>query len=544
MQNVKAFLKKYWIGVVAILLIIAVVLSSVEIYKEEVLNIDPDIEYVEKSALNFCAERIDTLNPLVSQSEDVYYISKLIYDPLFDFDENMGVTPCLVDSYTVNTEKASIKIKLKSGIKWHDGSKLTASDVKFTVDAIKQVGSKSPYYDKASKIMTIVANGNRELTIYFNNNYNCSLDVLTFPIVSDAGYSSAYNFAKDTENFKPIGTGMYQYQSYNYLKHLKLKPNKDYFGEVAEKKIKISIIPDSEKAEGLMEIEEVCCYIDRDTDRRAIVKDKNLTMYDITSNQVEFLVFNTKKAYWNKKDVRQAAAYAIDTEKILETSYASDAVACDTIYFPNFLGVEDTGTSYTFEPEKAEQMLSAAGLSDTNGDGYLEDPYGNTLTVTILAKKSNTQRVTAAKLIADDLQDVGLKCTVSQLSGSAYKSAMSSGKFDILIAGYEVEETFDLRELFNGKNAWGYYGYTLYDKARQLERLYDTDELKEKYQELKEALLDEMPYYALCYKKMGLIGASGFEAEKLPTFNNIYKNCNTWTWKVEKKTEESDSESE
>ena len=53
-----------------------------------------------------------------------------------------------------------------------------------------------------------------------------------------------------------------------------------------------------------------------------------------------------------------------------------------------------------------------------------------------------------------------------------------------------------------------------------------------------------MPYYALCYKKMGLIGASGFEAEKLPTFNNIYKNCNTWTWKVEKKTEESDSESE
>jgi len=88
-----------------------------------------------------------------------------------------------------------------------------------------------------------------------------------------------------------------------------------------------------------------------------------------------------------------------------------------------------------------------------------------------------------------------------------------------------------LREFFNGKNAWGYYNADLFTKSRELERLYDADTQKEKYSELKDALQDEMPYYALCYKKMGLIGISGFTAEKLPMFNDIYKNCDTWSWK-------------
>lgn len=81
------FMKKYWIGVVIIILIFAVILSSVEIYKEEVLNIDPSIEYIEQDTLFLSSETIDTLNPVISQSEDVYYISKLIYDGLYDYDE-------------------------------------------------------------------------------------------------------------------------------------------------------------------------------------------------------------------------------------------------------------------------------------------------------------------------------------------------------------------------------------------------------------------------------------------------------------------------
>ena len=94
-----------------------------------------------------------------------------------------------------------------------------------------------------------------------------------------------------------------------------------------------------------------------------------------------------------------------------------------------------------------------------------------------------------------------------------------------------MEETYDLREFFNGKNDWGYYNAELLTKSRELERLYTEEKQQQKYTQMKDALLDEMPYYALCYKKMGLVGITTFTADKLPTFNNIYKNCNTWSWK-------------
>ncbi len=151
-DKITDFLKNYWAGILIIILVIAVVTSSVEIYKEEVLNIDPSIEYVEQKTVFLSSGEIDTLNPVISQSEDTYYLSKLIYSSLFNFDENLNAVPELASEYKVDTEKAYIEITLKKGVKWHDGSSLTASDVAFTVSAMRSAGSKCPYYNKIKKI--------------------------------------------------------------------------------------------------------------------------------------------------------------------------------------------------------------------------------------------------------------------------------------------------------------------------------------------------------------------------------------------------------
>ena len=95
-SKITDFFKRYWMGVVIIILVVAVMASSVEIYREEVLNIDPTIEYIEQKTLFLSAEEIDTLNPVISGSEDTYYLSKLIYSSLFNFDENLNVVPELV----------------------------------------------------------------------------------------------------------------------------------------------------------------------------------------------------------------------------------------------------------------------------------------------------------------------------------------------------------------------------------------------------------------------------------------------------------------
>lgn len=536
------FMKKYWIGVVIIILIFAVILSSVEIYKEEVLNIDPSIEYIEQDTLFLSSETIDTLNPVISQSEDVYYISKLIYDGLYDYDENMSVIPRLASEYTINTEKAFIEVTLKDGIKWHNGNNLKASDVVFTINAMKAAGSKCPYYNKISRIHSAFMRSKNVVAIYFNNNYNCSLDDLVFPIVPSSQYSGTGAFVAAKDDFRPIGTGQYKYNSYNKKKQLELIPNDNYFGTAAEKNITVTLLPDRDLAANMMEIDSVSCYVDSAANRKSIALDRGYQIFDIPSNKVEFLVFNTSSAYLSKKNMRKALAYGIDTKKILEGAYMGDGILTDTIYYPNFMGVKDTLSEYSYDIKKSQQMLSQMGWKDINGDGVLEDKDGKRYTLEVLTCKDNATRSSAAHIIKNNLELLGLKTEVISLPASEYIRAIRAKDFDILITGYTIEESYDLRSFFNGKNEWGYTNYGLSTKAAELDRLYTPQQYTEKYKELKDLLLDELPYYTLCYKKMSLIGTSTFEADKMPMFNNIYKNCDTWRWTLTEEKNNEDNE--
>lgn len=526
------FLKKYWVGVLAVVLVIGVIVSGVEIYKEEVLNIDPDFEYKEQATVYLSSENIDTLNPVISQSADVYYLSKLIYNSLFDFDEQLNVVPQLAEEYTIDTEKAYIEIKIKNGIKWHDGKKLTASDVAFTVSVMRAAGTNCPYYNKIKKINSAFVKGKDTVAIYFNNNYDCSLDDLTFPIIPSSQYSTAGSFAAAKDGFKPIGTGQYKYKSYNRKKQLKLTKNENYFGTKAEKNITVTLLPDRELAANMMEINSVTCYLDSSANRKASASDRGYQIYDFPSNNVEFIVFNTKSSILSHKDMRKALAYGIDENKILDSAYMGDGILTDTIYYPNFLGVSDTLKEYSYDIKKAENLLSQLGYRDSNGDGKREDLQGEEITLKILVDKKNATRNSAAQIMKNNFDTLGIESSVVSLSDSEYTRAIKNKDFDILITGYTIEESYDLRSFFNGKNDWGYYNYDLFMKSRELDRLYTPEEYKAKYSELKKALQEELPYYPLCYKKMSIIGVDTFEAEKMPMFNNIYKNCHTWSWSI------------
>jgi len=176
-------LKKHWIPVAAVLVVLLVVFSLGGIYKDEVLEEGNEIKLEKGEGLHLAAGKIDTLNPIISGSEDTYYLSKLVYGGLFEYTEQFGVKPDLISSYSVDTEKGKINIKLNTGIKWHDGKYLSAKDVKFTINAIKTFGAKGVYYEKVSKIKSVSTKGKDEVTIVFTDVNNCSLDNLVFPIV-------------------------------------------------------------------------------------------------------------------------------------------------------------------------------------------------------------------------------------------------------------------------------------------------------------------------------------------------------------------------
>ena len=101
-----------------------------------------------------------------------------------------------------------------------------------------------------------------------------------------------------------------------------------------------------------------------------------------------------------------------------------------------------------------------------------------------------------------------------------YNKLIEEKDFDILLTGYEMEGSYDLRSFFDGANTWGYENQEILEKVRELDRLHTSEEYTSIYAEIKDMLADEAQYYTLCYKKMGLIGVDTFEAKELPVFND------------------------
>ena len=156
----------------------------------------------------------DTLNPLLTRSRDMINFFGLIYEGLFEYDQNMKPRPCLVESWEVEEEGRLWRFHLRKGVKFHDGSLLTGEDVVFSFIVLQQ-GNLDSFFQKG-----LASNDNIQkievdlfdvhtVNVYLETPINNMPDIMTFPILPKKIYQSDVYMMerKDDMNFIPIGTG-------------------------------------------------------------------------------------------------------------------------------------------------------------------------------------------------------------------------------------------------------------------------------------------------------------------------------------------------
>ncbi len=519
------FLHRNIIIIIIAVVVIAGGLSTIAIVRGDAAPSTEETETVTYEKMNkiyLAMDRVETLNPLASKDSDVYYISQLLYSSLFRLDANLGVKSQVVKSYSTNAEEGSVSLKLRKDVKFSDGSSLTTNDVRATVNAILRIGSDGPYYEYVSKIDSVMISDTYSMTVYFEDPADAALDNLVFPIISAMNY--------DTGSDRVIGSGPYAISGYDSTKYLNLNPNKYYYGQKPENKLRFKILPDKDRTLGLMTMEAVTAYVSRDQDADAAAEDKDLNAQKISSAELEYLGFNFKNKILAKKEVRQAIAKAIDVESLIHDNYGGCGVASDSIYFPGFLGTENKGDTYGQDLKGASDLLAAAGYRDVNEDGILEDDEGKHVSMTILVNANNGNREDTAESIAAALKEIGIDTKVKSLGWQSYKTAVSEGKFDLYLGGYKFDKKFDLRQLFRKNNPLGYKNTTVQSYVNEMETCLSRKKQKVLYEKLKPVLADELPYYCLCYKTYAFITVPRFTSESTPTFFDVYRGCKNWSW--------------
>ena len=407
--------------------------------------------------------------------------------------------------------------KLREGVKFHDGSELTAEDVVASMIAAQSepnVANFTKDYTAVEAtdkyVVTITTDG-------FTSNLLYSLANHANFILPKALLESGHDF-----NAEPCGTGAYKFVRWNHGDSIEFEANEDYFaGAPAFKKLIWRFIPEGTSRSLALEGGEVDFVIDVDAANMAGIEDNpDLKMIIVDSISLQFLNLNDEKGYLSDINVRKAINCAINKQAVVQIAENGHAMVAYAQAPIGFSGATDAGCDTEYNVEKAKEYLAAWG--------------GNPADIEIAIICSNDAKVRAATVIQNNLKDVGINATIEQMDLATYLDTTAAGNHTAFIGGYTASSMVQYLLMNFHSNAIGAANKSrlnmpevdaLIEKASQART---TEEMTEILTEVNTLINEQCPQVSL-YQNQKLY-ASKAGVENVNVLPNGYFYVSEWTW--------------
>lgn len=255
-------------------------------------------------------------------------IATKIFDGLLEYDMDLTPKPSLATEWSISEDGKTVTFKLREGVKWHDGTPFTSADVAFSL--LKVVKDYHPR-GKSNLGPVETIDTPDDLTVVLNLAHPYvplmkGLSSLEAPIVPRHIYENTDYRANPAVN-APIGTGPYRFVEWAKGSHIRLERNPDYWREGLPylDTLTFRFIADSAtRAAGVEsgEIDVATFGTINPVEMRRLEKTDGISIayggYEAIA-PVMMLELNTAQAPFDKKEVRQAVAYALDRQRIIDT---------------------------------------------------------------------------------------------------------------------------------------------------------------------------------------------------------------------------------
>ena len=296
-----------------------------------------------------------------------------VYDPLVRYSAQDRVfEPKLATSWEQIDDK-TIRFSLRPNVKFQSGAAFAADDVKFHIDRIKDpdVGSPANFWYAPVEEVKIVDN----LTVDFVGESYGMLNVAN--ILTPVDKETFDQIGADAYSQQGIGTGPFKVVQWEIDDFIDLEANPDYWdGAPQIKTLKFHWISEAATKVAMLLTDEAD-HIDLVPPHLAAQIDKQpqLDVREAGSQRAIFITLNTFEKPFDDVRVRQAMAYAINLEEIVDTLYAGKAVPLATTGANTIDYFNDGIKPYPYDPDKAKELLAAAGYPD-GFETSLDSPSG------------------------------------------------------------------------------------------------------------------------------------------------------------------------
>jgi peptide/nickel transport system substrate-binding protein len=490
----------------------------------------------------------DNLNPLTTVTTVGQYAlwgarNSQIYELLMGYNTtNWDVTePLLAEAPPeISDDHLMYTVKIREGVKWHDGQPFTPEDVLFTfkaagsplVDAARQRSSLTDLADVQVEGRTVRFVMSKPSVYNLRNVVTNLLPIIPKHVFDEQGLLDTFSYKdiigpkgktdpkikKFAEHFNnhpanraPIGTGPYKFEKWDGGREIILTRNENYWGKKPYlDKIVYRIITDYTAALTALKAGEI------DLQPRLLpIQFKEQTggpAFDEQFSKVTYFIPSLYEIFWNNerpffkdKRVRQAMTMLVDRQKIVDSIRLGLGQVAASPIAPQARDFNPDIKALPYDPKRAAELLDEAGWKDHDGDG-IRDKDGVKFKFDFLGSSGSAVFKQLSPVLTEEFRKAGIQMTERVVELALMTETLKQHRFDASVLGFTFDLVNDPYHIWHSSSAAGGTNFENFknpesDQMLELARLeFDDEKRKQIYWHWQELIHEEQPVTFLYYQ--------------------------------------------
>ena len=478
----------------------------------------------------------ETLHPIYVTDEDTLNLMSLICEPAIALDSTDKPGASVIENWVFDESGQSVVFNVRKDVFYHDGSKVTAYDIKYCLDLIMTASETECIYAKYKNIISAYeAVDEYTLKLDMTMKTGDIYYLMNFPVISESVYSSR----PPKTNSIPIGTGPYKVVSYTVDGGMELELNEAWWRTLPSiKRVTASAVEDNESKLAGYQMGEYNFVAMTTMTANSYRAQKNTSTYKTATLYYEAIIPNINNRFLQDVSVRRAISLALDRREIISTGVLSGGIAATTPIRANKWYIEGTtGELIEYDVAKSNSILDEADYFMDSGKQkrYVPNADGSRgymkFELIYCEYDELYYRNTVASLIKSDLEEVGIEIEVRELERAEFVKALENGDFDLALASFYTKENDDLGYLFGYSSNCNYGGYMdeeMQSRISSCRMALTEEEYKTAYTSLNNLLAERLPHIGLYFKENLVYSVADIENITNLRRGAVFADINSW----------------
>lgn len=384
---------------------------------------------------------LDTINPLFVSSPAEISASRLIFSGLLDYDKDNVLRPNIAEQWSVSEDGRSYNVKMRDDVYWHDGEKLTADDVIFTVKLMQDPEVRSQQYNSWTGI-TVKKLTERDIVFQLPSVYAPFAHSLTFGVLPEHLLKEVVPASLRENEFsrQPVGSGPFAFRRIQSIDMTRNRSvvhmesfSRYYRGAPLLNRFQIHTYEDYDALARAFRTDEVNAAMGLRLSQIPDMTQPSIggVMPKVRLHDGVYALFNNDTPLLSDKALRQAVTVGTDRRAILDM-FSGRAVALEGPLVSEQIG-EMTAKQLVFNAKRSEEQLSGLGWVK---QGEIRKKGDSELALNVVAPDSGDYRQVVDELVKQ-WRRLGIKTTVTYVGAQEIASGyLQPRNYDVLI--YEL----------------------------------------------------------------------------------------------------------